>query len=405
MSSSAGAAPGADTPGPFEPTRRAAFQGRFAGLGWLTSFPFAVLTVLLLRVVWSCRDQIAEPDIWWHLLNGKFLWFHHRLPAFDSYSFTIPGVNWLDHQWLSEAIYYAAYSFGALQGVFVTYAAALCLLITLIFIATFETLRDPLAAGFLTGGGMLLTMVGFGPRTQTFGWLCFAAMYLLLRRFRAGRRTGEIWAIPAIFVLWINLHGSWIAGLIVYAIFFLCGLRKRDIGRFQAAPYTPDEIKLLLRVGLLSICALFLNPVGYRLLNYPFDMLFNQRVNTSHIEEWEPARIEGLRGQFIFLTLAVVFVAAAAGRRRWRIEDALLAGFALYCGLSHIRFLMLAGIVLPPIVAEHVGRWSSYRPGSERRLLNACLILGTAIWSTMSTLANNINAAFSSIGSKVASNT
>jgi hypothetical protein len=52
--------------------------------------------------------------------------------------------------------------------------------------------------------------------------------------------------------------------------------------------------------------------------------------------------------------------------------------FVLYFGLTHIRFLLLAGIVLPPVIAPRFGKISSYQPGRERKLLNGVLLAAVA---------------------------
>src|SRR5207247_5681100 len=80
------------------------------------------------------------------------------------------------------------------------------------------------------------------------------------------------------------------------------------------------------------------------------------------------------RGIFVMITLAAVFVITLLPRERWRVDDALLTAFVLYCGLTHIRFLVMAGIVLPPILVHQLGNMSSYNPAHERRVLNAAVI-------------------------------
>jgi len=66
-------------------------------------------------------------------------------------------------------------------------------------------------------------------------------------------------------------------------------------------------------------------------------------------------------------------LAALIQHSRWSIEDVLLTAFVTYCGLHHIRLLMLTGIVLPIILVKQLGSISSYDPARERRKLNAFL--------------------------------
>jgi hypothetical protein len=103
-------------------------------------------------------------------------------------------------------------------------------------------------------------------------------------------------------------------------------------------------------------------------------MLFRQKLNVGNVEEWASVNFNDPRGMLVALVLAGVFLMALIGRKRWRVDDVLLTLFVLYCGLSHMRFLFLAGIVLPPILAPQFGRISSHDPHRERRILNSGLL-------------------------------
>ena len=216
-------------------------------------------------------------------------------------------------------------------------------------------------------------MVGFTPRSQNFGWLCFVGIYAILLRFRSAK-NGPLWLIPVLFCIWINCHGSWLLGLAIYAIVVGAGLVPRDIGRLAAARWSSLELRKLVLTGVTSVAALLINPFGYRLLLYPFDMAFRQKLNVGNVDEWASVDFNDLRGKVVATVLAAIFVMALTGRRRWRIDDALLTIFTLYCGVTHIRFLLLAGIVLPPILAPQLGRISSHHPERERRSLNSALL-------------------------------
>ncbi len=163
-------------------------------------------------------------------------------------------------------------------------------------------------------------------------------------------------------------------GLAVYGIFVCAGLIRHDIGRLPAAPWSNRELKKLILTGLASIAALLVNPYGYRFLLYPFDMALHQRLIITTLQEWTPVDFHDPRGTLVMVVLAAVFAIALAAPERWRLDEALLTALVLYCGLTHIRFLLLAGIVLPPILAPKLGRLSSHHPASERRLLNAALL-------------------------------
>jgi hypothetical protein len=340
----------------------------------LSSFPALTMAVLVLLVFCKCSDGLPDPDLWWHLLNAKHILTTLTFPNLDNLSFTAAGSSWLDHEWLSEIVYYTAFAAFGLRGVFVLFASLLGILFAAVFSITLRECGDPINAAITTAMGGLLAAVGFGPRTQTFGWLCFVAIYAILRRFVSGNEKG-IWLIPLLFALWINCHGSWLIGLIIYGIFIAAGLVRLNLSRLVSVRWTPAQLKKLLLAGAVSVAALFINPFGYRLLWYPFDMMFRQSLNIANVEEWASVNFNDFRGKLVGFVLCSVFVAAMVGRKRWRHQDALLTAFVLYCGLTHLRFLLLAGIVLPPILALQLGALRQDPLRQEHRLVNSALLL------------------------------
>jgi hypothetical protein len=343
-------------------------------LGRVLSFPALIGVILASKAYWTCRKNIVDTDLGYRLLNGQYIVTHFHLPTTETYSYTAAGTPWLDHAWLPEALYFLAHRAFGWQGVFAVLAACAMTVYVGIFLLCRKETEDPLAAGLTAIFGGLLATVTFTPRTQNFGWLCFLAVFAILFRYRATRR-GPLWLIPLIFCLWINCHGMWSFGLIVFALILGAGFISRDLGRLQAAPWTPAEGKKLLAVFAASVAALFVNPFGYHLVLLPFQVAMGQDIEGVALGgEWAAVDFNGPMGMIVLAVLAGVFLLALFQRRRWRIDEAALTMFVLYMGLSHIRFLVLAGIVLPPILAPQLGKISSYDPAHERRALNACLL-------------------------------
>src|SRR5690242_20645014 len=47
----------------------------------------------------------TDPDVWWHLRNGKLI-LDSGVPSHDVYSFTAQGRPWLVQEWLTEVVMY-----------------------------------------------------------------------------------------------------------------------------------------------------------------------------------------------------------------------------------------------------------------------------------------------------------
>jgi hypothetical protein len=346
---------------------RVALQNR------LLSFPSAIVAILSGKVFWSCRERMVDTDLGWHLRNGEYLLQNGRWPDFDSYSFTASGARWVDHSWLPEIIYYWFHRWLGLSGIFVVFSLTIAALLLGVFLLCLARAKDPLGAAIVTILGGLLAMIGFTPRPQNFGWLCFTAVFAILLRYCEKRRA-PLWLIPMLFALWINCHASWPFGIALLIIIFGSGFVRHDIGRIAASPWRLGEARKLGVTLIVSLAALFLNPFGWRLVLYPADMAFRQHLNVALGEEWGSVNFNDFRGVCVLVLLGALFVLALLQNRRWQIADVLLTAFALFCGMKHIRFLMLTGIVLPPILARQLGRLSTYDPERERRVLNGAII-------------------------------
>ena len=68
----------------------------------------------------------------------------------------------------------------------------------------------------------------------------------------------------------------------------------------DAEPWSPSQIRKLVVTGLASAAALFVNPFGARLVFYPFDLAFRQKLNISHVAEWVSVDFHDMRGKWFW---------------------------------------------------------------------------------------------------------
>jgi hypothetical protein len=363
----------------------------------LAVFPFQVVLAGVVIVVLFAlvRNGVSDPDIWWHLRNAQYLLQHHQLPRFDTYSFTVAGHPWINHEWLSEVPYYLAWRGFGLEGVkslslalmFITFLGLLYLCSK----ASGNYKASVTACAFST----FLATINAGPRTILFGYIYLVGLLIILERFR---RTGRapLWAIPPLFALWVNTHGSWLLGLIVLSITLAAGLVKGQWGSVEAERWTFDQFGKLALAWIASIAALFVNPFGSRLVFYPFDLAFRQKLNIAHIAEWVSVDFHDLRGKLVLGLIVFLLVSALVRRRRWNLTELLLLLFGLYSGLTHVRFLFLLGILAAPLVAKTLDFFPPYRPELETPIINAavvcCMIAGVLyFWPTPRQLQQSVD--------------
>ncbi|MBI4165531.1 MAG: hypothetical protein HY508_07340, partial [Acidobacteria bacterium] len=116
-------------------------------------------------------------------------------------------------------------------------------------------------------------------------------------------------------------------------------------------------------------------PFTYELVFYPFNLAFVQKLNIAYVDEWASVDFNDPRGKVVFILLAGIILGALFSRYRWKLHELLLAAFALYAGLKHIRFLFLAAILLAPLLSKMLGEViPPYRKEIDKPALNAAVM-------------------------------
>ena len=341
-----------------------------------TSF-LAVLTLMLIvmQFLFSMyKPDLDDPDIWWHMRNAQFLFQHHQIPRQDMYSFTVAGHPWINTEWLSEIPFYVAYRTFGLVGIKSLSFFVLDALFLLLLYLAYDESRNFKASAAACYFSFFLATVSFGPRTILFGYIYLLILLIILQRFRQGR-TAPLWVIPPLFALWANTHGSWSLGLVAFFLIGVSGLIGGEWGRIHSQRWTRAQLRNLIITGAASVAALFANPFGWRLVYYPFDLAFKQRLNIAHVAEWVSVDFHDLRGKLVLLLIVGLLVAALVRNRRWNLGEVLVLLFALYSGLTYIRFLVLLAIVVAPVLAKALDFFPPYRPELETPRVNVAVIL------------------------------
>jgi hypothetical protein len=342
---------------------------------------------LLTAVIFGLSvKQFAEPDIWWHLRDAAYLFQNHTIPRVDTYSFTAAGLPRLNFEWLSEVPFFLGFKAIGLQGILAVYFAALVLIYTGVYYRSCRAGADCKDATLITLLAISLGVVSIGPRVLLFGWLCMVGLLLVLDHFQ---RTGKgLWLLPPLFALWINLHGSWIFGFVVVGATIVSGLVEGEWGLVVARRWTRAELKQFALVLLTSLAVLFVNPFGYKLVLYPFDVLFRQQAAVQAVEEWQSVDFSTGNGKLALLMILALLATALFSRRRWRLDEVLLTAFALWAALSHVRFLFFAGLILAPILAPRLTLFPPYDRKIDKPWLNATImaaVVGSLIFFFPST--------------------
>lgn len=344
-------------------------------------FSFSSLLILLVLVspmfisdgFHTAGYVFSDEDIWWHLHNAQQLVTGHHRILQDVYTYTVAGKPWINPEAGAELPYYFAYRAFGLPGIFYVALTVTCLLaggILLLCYLRAGSIKTSVLPALL---GVLLLSASMGPRTILFGWCLFVALLVILQLHQQGK--DHLWLIPPLFLLWINVHASFLVGMVYFVLYAGGGLLQGTWGRLNARRWAPLERRKILSVFALSVAALFVNPYGWRLVLYPFDVALHQKLTTGYIQEWRSLEFSDPRAIIAFLVLSAMFLFSLTRSRRWPLHDALFLLLAFYGAFTHMRFVVLVGIVVCPMLALDLPRLA-YDAERDRPVLNAILMAG-----------------------------
>ncbi len=317
---------------------------------------------------------MADPDIWWHLRDAQILIKTHHFIRQDLFSFTAAGAPWMNHEWLAELPFYAAWRLGGARGLYILTLLLVEMIMFGVFGLALRRSRNLVASTTLAMVGTLLATVSFGPRTLLFGWLCLLVELAILQLSQTCPQY--LWLLPFLFAVWVNTHGSWMIGLVVYVLFVLGRAVSVERSYLFSSGLTARALKYYLGAGFLSVASLFVNPYGWRLVTYPFNLAFHQALNIANVQEWQTVDLHTPRGKLALGCMLALGVWQILRPGKWQLSDLFLTILGVYSGFTYSRFLFLFAILAVPVIA---GTFFSERTRRAqpiaRPFLNAAMML------------------------------
>src|SRR5690348_2533145 len=327
-----------------------------------------------------------DPDLWWHLRAGQEIVVTHHVPHQDIFSFTRYGQPWVAHEWLTEVLFYLLFRISGWTGLMVVFAGVIAGTFLLLYR---QCAGRPYLAGLMTVLGAITTIPSWGVRPQMLSLLLATVFLGLLRQ--AERSTADrlrfLWWIPALLLLWVNLHGAFLLGPALMAITLAGWLVEAWLGLRE----WPQARARLRQLGsALGACLLVipLNPNGLEIYRYPFQTL-KSRTMMQYIVEWASPNFHSADFKGLMGLLLLTWVVVALSRKRLSPTQILLLLGTAYAGLTSARHVPIFVLVTVPILSEGLeelaGRRNWFAPAAERSLapakmaFNLLLVLAVCI--------------------------
>ena len=305
---------------------------------------------------------LFDPDLYWHLANGRAMIASGHIVNEEIFSYTHHGEFFVNHEWLSQAIFFIFWQYGGMVGLYVMKAVIVSCICVLVYHTVYSACRNAIVSSGLTTFAVLAGIERYHVRPELFSLLCVALLTYILSQYESTHRARRlIWATPAIFLVWDWLHGAVVGFLLLLVFGFAENAkhwRRRSVAR--------DGINRLNAVIALTVLVSAISPYGLRSYEH-FAILATSSHGAERIIELQPMWTRA-DGHIPFLLMILVAVSLVfANRRHASLAAVLLIFVFAACALRYNRLSGMAAIVIVAAMAQLIaGAPGTMRPRTWR---------------------------------------
>jgi len=334
----------------------------------LTDFAFLMPIAFLFGRMDGVQTLLGDCDTGWHIRTGDWMVANRLIPTHDVFSFSKPNGVWFAWEWLSDLVFAGLNHLGGLRAVVLLSLLLLCVTFTVLF-RLVRRHCNPVVAIAITIVAAAASSVHWLARPHLFTLLFLVLFLFVLERVREGqpRIAGIPYFVllPLGTVLWTNLHGGFIAGIVVVGAY--------GVGETLKIVFSADSAvrraawraaTAYFGTALACLAASLVNPYTWRLHVHLFQYLRDPYAS-QHISEFfslsfhHPAAI--FFETLLLLSAASVFWYASEGR----FTESVLLLLWGHAGLLAARNIPLFAIVSAPLVGAAVQAWLTRLPHLE----------------------------------------
>ncbi len=222
-------------------------------------------------------------DLGRHILLGEIIWKTNSIPPTNLFSYTYPDFPFVNHHWLSEVLLYLVSAGFGLTALIVL---KVFILGGALIMAIWSGIRLGGTIPALATTTILLPLIleRNSERPEMFAFFLFSVLFFVLFASRLSIKI-KFAAAALIMILWVNLHISFIYGLLLVGVFFVKEITEGifikthpSVGKEEA---WKEKIFGALAVMGISAIATLLNPHGLTGALYPFTIFNNFAYQTT----------------------------------------------------------------------------------------------------------------------------
>ena len=359
-----------------------------ARLPWVVAFVLTPLACVLWFPTLG-NLPIASHDTGYHLAVGRWITERSEVPRLDPFCFGSEGLDWINHNWLSQIAIYSVYARWGLGGLQCFRVLTLTLTLVFLSLSLRRVRAPPLISLLILGlvGAVLLGIHQVRPRLIAF--LAVSCMTWILVRPDPEERLGR-WSwcgLTLIALAMNNLHGGFVY---CYLLLGADAIGTAVGSAWRRGPWLPTRARWLVGSAGVGLAGFVFHPHGFDAFLHAVHYV--ERLGPSVIKftkEVRPLDFTNSWGLILEFFLFVALVGSLWGRRP-RLREVLASIGLLQLTLQMRRGLPVFLIAAAPWVAQsyrgiHAGwfaRLNAALAPTHRTLAPALVSVGLC-WITL----------------------
>lgn len=356
-----------------------------------------ILFLLLIAVVFSIGFTPIRicNDVWWHVKTGKYIVEHnYKLPENDIFAFTSANYKWDNHEWLTQILFYKVYNFfedrqlGGFRSLLLLKSLILVLAFSLLCYLIYFRSGNYALAIFLAILAIFVSKKTIDVRPPIITYVFLTIYFISLYKFKLGKINWKyLILLPFLMILWANMHGGFILGLIVIFFFFIGEIFELIMRKY----FCKCEIKfqeyknilVYMFLGIATFLFSFATPYGYKLYVLTYRVM-TEKALVKMIPELHPPLLR-FTPHYLFLVIitllslliiAVIYFLKRKSENSFKIKGLIFADlfillFFLQQSMSHVRHLPLFALTVSPIAGAAINNIFDYFIKDRKKIWDA----------------------------------
>ncbi len=292
-----------------------------------------------------------DGDLPRHLLVGRLIRETRSVPLTDTFSFRTVGFPSFPHEWLSQVILSLANDLLGLSGVVILTALIVTIAWAIVYREASRRTSNLFITLIVTAIGIGVSMIHVLPRPHIFTYLFTALWIVILERINKDKPR-LWWLLPVVMILWVNMHGMFVLGIIIWGIYLVGGFLDHP----SRTLFTQQTTRFMLLAGITSLPATFFSPSGIKIWGAIISLGSNSYI-TSHIPEYQSANFHMPETWPFLLLLVLTIIGFGRSQNKIAWSHILLAASFAAIAIYTSRMIPLFAIVAVPITASTLSDW------------------------------------------------